>query len=182
MNESLQNFKCGRWKRNFRLIKYYVIDIFKLEYLCYLLSDWYQIYFIKKHNEDDFYFVKKKLFYVTSCLAYMTLLNFHLRISLLFFVELSNNLIRMLLVVHVTSGHIQYHVTLKVILTFEVNVKVNAYSFFVFFSIYNSVNSWMGHFTFSTVFVEKKNFRLTRYYVINLFKLEYLIYLLSDWD
>ena len=182
MNESLQNFKCGRWKRNFRLIRYYVIDIFKLEYLCYLLSDWYQIYFIKKHNEDDFYFVKKPTFLCHFLSRIHDVIKFHLRITLLFFVELSNNLIRMLLVVHVTSGHIQYHVTLKVILTFEVNVKVNAYSFFVFLSIYNSVNSWLGHFTFSNVVVEKKNFRLTRYYVINLFKLEYLIYLLSDWD
>ena len=49
-------------------------------------------------------------------------------------------------------------------------------------SIHTSVNSWLSHFKFSTVVVEKRNFRLKRYYVINIFKLEYLRYLLSVWD
>ena len=38
------------------------------------------------------------------------------------------------------------------------------------------------HFKFSTVVVEKRNFRLKRYYVINSFKLESLCYLLSVSD
>ena len=49
-------------------------------------------------------------------------------------------------------------------------------------SIHTSVNSWLSHFKFSIVVVEKRNFRLKRYYVINIFKLEYLRYLLSVWD
>ena len=46
-------------------------------------------------------------------------------------------------------------------------------------SIHTSVNSLFSHFKFSIVVVEKRNFRLKQYYVINIFKLEYLPYLLS---
>ena len=69
-------------------------------------------------------------------------------------------------------------------------------------SIHNSVDSWPNHFKFSTAFVDKRtsgcrsitssiylnwnmwsltwSFRLPRYYVIIIFKLEYRRYLLSD--
>ena len=43
LTESIEIFNCGRWKRNFRLQRYYVINIFKLRYLRYLLSGWAQI-------------------------------------------------------------------------------------------------------------------------------------------
>ena len=39
------NLNYGLWKRNFRLPRYYVINIFNLENLCYILSDWYQTCF-----------------------------------------------------------------------------------------------------------------------------------------
>ena len=38
-----------------------------------------------------------------------------------------------------------------------------------------------NHFKFSTVVVAKGNFRLNRYYVINILKLAYIRCLLSDW-
>ena len=47
-------------------------------------------------------FLKKKLFYVTSGLAYMTSLNFQLRISLLFLFRLHHNFVREIWVVHMT--------------------------------------------------------------------------------
>ena len=34
-----KNLHCGLSKKNFRSPRYYVINILKLEYLCYLLSD-----------------------------------------------------------------------------------------------------------------------------------------------
>ena len=46
--------------------------------------------------------------------------------------------------------------------------------------LWNFVNSLPNHFKFSTVVVEKRNFRSHRYDVINIFKLAYLRYLLSD--
>ena len=69
-------------------------------------------------NDDDFYFVKA-LFYVTSGLTVMTSINFKLRISLLFFVRLSHNLVREICVVHVTlrsykiSCHLEGHIDLS---------------------------------------------------------------------
>ena len=109
-------------KRNFRLKRYYVINIFKLEYLRYLLSAWDQTYFGKSRMTMTF-ISKKKLFYVTSGLAYMTSLNFQLRISLLFLVRLHHNLVREILVVHMTlrsykisydlEGHLDIWVQLK---------------------------------------------------------------------
>ena len=47
LTESLQNLKGGRWQMNFRLPKYYVINIFKLEYLRYILSDEIKLVSIK---------------------------------------------------------------------------------------------------------------------------------------
>ena len=78
--------------------------------------------------------------------------------------------------------HLKYHVILKVTLTLWVNCKVNAYYFFlVWCAVHNFVYSLSNHFQFSTVVVEKGNFRLHRYDVINIFKLAYLLYLKSDW-
>ena len=78
--------------------------------------------------------------------------------------------------------HLKYHVILKVTLTVVVNYKVNACSFLSFgLSIHNYVSSLLNHFKISTVVVEKRNFQLQRYYVINIFKFAYLRYLLSDW-
>ena len=99
MTESLQNFKGGRWQTNFRLPKYYVINIFKLEYLHYLLSDWDQICFGKSRMTVSF-ISKELLFKVTSGLADMTSLSFQLRISLLFNIRLSHNLVTEVRVVH----------------------------------------------------------------------------------
>ena len=52
--------------------------------------------------EWSFLLFRTKHFYVTSGLADMTSLNFQLRISLLFFVGLSHNLVRVTWVVHVS--------------------------------------------------------------------------------
>ena len=49
-------------------------------------------------------------------------------------------------------------------------------------SIHNSVNSWPNHFKFSHGGRLQTNFRLPNYYVIDIFKLEYLRYLLSESD
>ena len=49
-----------------------------------------------------------------------------------------------------------------------------------FCAVHNFVYSLSNHFQFSTVVVEKGNFRLHRYDVINIFKLAYLLYLKSD--
>ena len=75
-------------------------------------------------------------------------------------------------------GHLKYHVTLKVTLTFGVKGKVNVYSFFIVWFL----NSWPHHFKFSTIVGKKRNFRFWRYNVINIFKLEYIRYLLSHAD
>ena len=48
--------------------------------------------------------------------------------------------------------------------------------------IHNSINSWPLHFKFPTIVVEKRNFRFRRYYVISIFKLEYLRFVQSNWD
>ena len=93
-------FKSGRWKKNFRLPKYNVINIFKLKYLCYSLSDWYQLSLVKA--EWRWLYFVNELSFVTSGLAYMTSLNFQVRIFLLLFVELSHNLVRKIWVVHVS--------------------------------------------------------------------------------
>ena len=47
LTESLQIFNGGCWKKNFRLHRYYVMNIFKFAYLLYFLSDWNQISFSK---------------------------------------------------------------------------------------------------------------------------------------
>ena len=98
LTESLQNFKGGRWQMNFRLPKYYIINIFKLEYLRYLLSDWDQTCF-GISRMTVFYFWRIT-FKVTSGLADMTSLSFQLRISLLFYVLLNHNLVTEVRLVH----------------------------------------------------------------------------------
>ena len=96
------NLNCGVWKRNFRLPRYYVIKIFKLEYPCYLLSDWYQTCFDQSRMTMTF-ISSKVFFYITSSRADMTSLKFQIRISLLFYFGfLSHNLFRLARVVHVT--------------------------------------------------------------------------------
>ena len=75
-------------------------NIFNSEYLRYILSDWDQTAFGKSRMTMTFYFVKK--FYVTSGLAEMTSISFQLWISLLYYVELSRNLVREIWVVHMT--------------------------------------------------------------------------------
>ena len=84
--------------KNFRFRRYYVIYIFEFEYLYYLLSDWDRTCFGKSRIT-----MLRVLFYVTSGLANMTSLCFHLRISLLLYVWMSQNLVREIRIVHVTS-------------------------------------------------------------------------------
>ena len=117
-------------------------------------------------------------FSVTSCLADMTLLKSQLRISFLFYVRLGHHLVKEIWVVHVWLwSHIKYHVTLKVTLTYRVNCKVNAYSFFIVWF----VNSYLRQFLTKSLQIFKcghwkMDFRLQRYYVIIIFKLRYLCY------
>ena len=153
MTESLQNFKGGCWKTNFRLPKYNVINVFKLEYLRYLLSDWYQTYFGKSKMTVRFFFCKN---YFLS----------HFRSRRNAVIKLSIAGISLILrsiesqFGHRCRGspryHIKYYVTLKVTLTFGVNCKVNTYSFLSLgLSVHNSVNSWSNDFKLSTMFVDK---------------------------
>ena len=154
LTESLQNFKGGRWQTNFRLPKYYVINIFKLEYLRYILSDWDQTCFVKSRMTVSF------------ISEWITFLNF--------FWSRKHDVIKLSiadisLILHSIDSqsghrsqdspwcHIKYYVTLKVTLTFGVNGKVNAYSFLSLdFSIHYSVNSWPNFFKLSTVVVDKE--------------------------
>ena len=101
LTEFLQIINCGRWQRNFRLDRYYVIIIFKLEYLRYLLSDRGQTCFSISRMMMTFIPVKNTL-YVTSGLANMTSLCFQLRISLLLYVGLSHKLVWKISIVHLT--------------------------------------------------------------------------------
>ena len=48
------NFQLMLLKKNFRLKRYYVINIFKLEYFLHLLSVWYQTYFGKRRMTMTF--------------------------------------------------------------------------------------------------------------------------------
>ena len=102
-------------KRNFRFWRYYVINIFKLEYLRYLLSHAHQTGFDKRWM--TVYFLKN-IFYVTSGLVDMPSLKFQLRISFLFYVGFSHNVVKEILVVHMTlrsykiSHEIEGHVDL----------------------------------------------------------------------
>ena len=88
----------------------------------------------------------------------MMSLNFQLRISLLFNVGLSHNLVRRIWVVHMTlrpyqiSCDIEGHVDLWGLLQDKCIFNL---SLLFDLSIPNSVNSWPNHFKFSTVVVEK---------------------------
>ena len=86
-------------KRNFRFWRYYVINIFKLEYLRYLLLHADQTGFGKRWM--TVYFLKN-IFDVTSGLVDMPSLKFQLRISFLFYVGFSHNLVKEIWVVHMT--------------------------------------------------------------------------------
>ena len=114
----------------------------------------------------------------------MTSLNFQLRISLLFFVGLTHNLVREIWVVHVNLR--SYKISCVLVGQLDNLGQWQGQCIFFLsgfiFSIHNSAISWPRHFKFSTVVVEKRNFQLTRYYVTDIFKLEYLRYLLSELD
>ena len=99
MSESLPVFNCGRWQGNFRLSKYYVINMSYFH-----ISIFYCRIGIKlgKSRMTIKFISYKSLFYVTSVLADMTSLSFQLRISLLLYVWLSHNLVREMKLVHVT--------------------------------------------------------------------------------
>ena len=80
-------------------------------------------------------------------------------------------------------GHKKYHVTFKVTLTLGSMARsIYILSLLFGLSILNSTNSWPRYFKYPTIVVEKRNFWFRGYYVINIFKLEYLRYLLSNWD
>ena len=102
-------------KRNFRFWRYYVINLFKVKYLRYLLSHADQTGFGKRWM--TVYFLKN-IFYVTSDLEDMPSLKFQLRISFLFYVGSSHNLVKEIWVVHMTlrsykiSCEIEGHVDL----------------------------------------------------------------------
>ena len=66
---SLQNFKGVRWQTNFRLPKYDVINIFKLEYHVhrYLLSDFQDQTCFGKSRMTMSFFLLELLFYVHKC-------------------------------------------------------------------------------------------------------------------
>ena len=97
LKESLQIFNCERGIRNFRLPRYYVINIFKFNYICYLLSDWYQNYFE----------LRWLLFCKSSFLRHFRsrrhdVIKLSIADISLIFVRLSHNLVREIWVVHVT--------------------------------------------------------------------------------
>ena len=104
-----------------------VISIFKLEYLRFVQSNWDQTGFGKSKMTVTFISIKKS---VTFGLADMASWKFQLRISFLFNVGLSHKLVKEIWVVHMTLRLYKISVT-KVTLTFGVNCKVNAYSFFI---------------------------------------------------
>ena len=146
------------------------------------LWDWYQTYFGKKQYDDDFNFVKKTLFYVTSGLADMVSLNFQLRISLLFFVGLSYTLVRVIWLVHVALKSYKISCELEGHLDLWCQWQGQCIFFlhrlicpFISPPILDHVTS---NFQLCSL---KKSFRLQRYYVIYIFKLRYLRYLPSDW-
>ena len=147
------------------------MNISQLEYLCYLLSDWHETYFSKTRMTMN-NISKKVFFYVTSGLANMTSSNFRLQISLLFFVGLSHNLVRVIWVVHVTmrsyiiSCERQGH--LDIWGQWQGQCKFFSLSFDLF--VQNSAKFLTESLQIATVIIEKKKFRLTRYYVINTLK------------
>ena len=94
------NLNYGLWERNFRLPRYYVINIFKWENLSYFLSDWYQTCFYQSRMMT--FISLNVFFYVTSGLVHMTSFKFQLRISVSFYYGSSYNLFRVLWVVNVT--------------------------------------------------------------------------------
>ena len=114
----------------------------------------------------------------------MTSFKFQLRISFSFYFGLSYNLFGVLWVVNVTLR------------SFEISCDLEGHIYIwgqwqgqcIFFlyrlisQIHNPANSWPHHFKFQTIVGDKRNFRFWRYYVINIFKLEYLRYLLSHAD
>ena len=122
---------------------------------------------------------KKALFYVTSSLADMTSLKFHLWIFLLFFVRLSHNLVREIWVVHMTLRSYKIPCDLLGWHLGSMARVMHILSFLFDLSIHNFANSWQSHFKLSFLVVDK---RLPNHYVINIFKLEYLHYLLSVCD
>ena len=101
MTEPLQLFICGRRKRNFRFQYYYVINILNLN-----ISVIYcriKIYLGLVITECRWHWFRKNaLFYVTFGLIEITSLSFQLRISLLFYVGLSHNLVREIWDIHET--------------------------------------------------------------------------------
>ena len=119
-------------------------------------------------------------FYVTCGLANMTSLSFQLGISPLLYVGLNHKLVREIWIVHITLRCVKYNVSLKVTLTFWVNCNVNEYFLCFFISpfitppildrITSNFERWLL----------KKELPAALDYVINIFKLAYLRYFLSD--
>ena len=138
----------GRLQTNFRLPNYYVIDIFKLEYLRYLLSDrdqtcfgksrmtvWRWLYFVKNTRRHD-------VIKLSIADIFLILRSIESQIGHRYQVS--------------PRFYIKYNVTVKVTLTFGVKGKVNAYYFLSLgLSVHNSVNYWPNFFKLSTVVVDK---------------------------
>ena len=139
--------------------------------------------FLSKQNDDDFYFVKV-FFYVTSGLVHMTSFKFQLRISFSFYFGLSYNLFRVLWVVNVTLR------SFKISCDLEGHIDIwgqwqGQCIFFLYRLICQVITPPIldritSNFQLSSV--KKGTSGLWRYYVINIFKLEYLRYLLSHAD
>ena len=127
LTESLQNFNCGRWQMSFLLPKYNVINIFKLKYLRYFLSDWDQTCFGKNRMTVTFFhknYILKSL--PVSQTWRHSAINYGYISLILRSIESQFG--------HRDRGspwcHIKYYVTLKVTVTFGVNGNVNSYSFY----------------------------------------------------
>ena len=110
----------------------------------------------------------------------MTSFKFQLWISFSFYFGLSYNLFRVLWVVNVTLRSFKISCDLDILGSMARSMYILSLSYD--FSIHNPANSWPHHFKFPTIVGDKRKFRFWRYYVINIFKLEYLRYLLSHAD
>ena len=155
------------------------------QYVLISISPLFTVELRSKHNDDDIYSVKST-FYVTSGLVDMTSLSVPdlLRISLLFTLDWVTIWSERSEISVWLWGNVKYHVTLKVTLAFEVNGNVNAYFFFLYHLVCQFITpSIIILLTLKfQLWSLKRNCRFRRYYIINVFRLKYLHYLLSDWD
>ena len=163
MTESLYIFSCGRWQRTSGFG-----GITSSIYLNLIISI--------KQNDDNYNFVKKLFSLSLPVLLTWRHLDFDCGYLSYFTFEWVTIWSERWGLSMWLCGHIKYHVTLKVIMTFGVSCKVN--NFFLYRFIRHYITNYITS-NFQQLSLRKG--KLRRCYVINFFKLEYLRYLLSDW-